>query len=319
MKDKVILDREYTNQLRGFAMLIILFGHISGFFNQLNFAFIDNRYFTPLGGVGTAIFLFLSGYGLSESYKSKGLASFWKKKGLRLILPYVLSIPLFYIVSFFSPLMDENVLNSMPNQWYFEFMWFVEYLVVWYIIFWCAHKFFPEYALSLMVVIAIFTFFYLKSTLMTAQTFSFVFGTFISKYKDRLQVWLYRNMYCKIALIFFVLGICSLAVKQLPQIRQYELDSYVYRFCELLIYLPLGISIITLGSINRFRDYGILVFIGSISYELYLVHVPFLYGLNNSHINVIIFVIQCIFHAWLLNILCTNCSKLIDRFFITHY
>ena len=50
MKDKVILDREYTNQLRGFAMLIILFGHISGFFNQLNFAFIDNRYFTPLGG-----------------------------------------------------------------------------------------------------------------------------------------------------------------------------------------------------------------------------------------------------------------------------
>lgn len=36
------------------------------------------RIFTPLGGIGVALFLILSGYGLTESYKKKGLHFFGK-------------------------------------------------------------------------------------------------------------------------------------------------------------------------------------------------------------------------------------------------
>ena len=37
-----------------------------------------SRIFTPLGGIGVAMFLILSGYGLNESFKKNGLDGFWK-------------------------------------------------------------------------------------------------------------------------------------------------------------------------------------------------------------------------------------------------
>ena len=54
---------EHTNSCRAVAALIIMLQHVAG-----KFGF---RIFTPLGGIGVAIFLILSGYGLNESYKRK--------------------------------------------------------------------------------------------------------------------------------------------------------------------------------------------------------------------------------------------------------
>ena len=48
-----VLSFENTNCLRGIAILLIITQHISGKFGT--------NLFTPLGGTGVAIFLFLSG------------------------------------------------------------------------------------------------------------------------------------------------------------------------------------------------------------------------------------------------------------------
>lgn len=56
---------EHSNACRGIAALIIMLQHVAGKFGV--------RYFTPLGGVGVTIFLILSGYGLNESYKRRGI------------------------------------------------------------------------------------------------------------------------------------------------------------------------------------------------------------------------------------------------------
>ena len=68
-----VLDLSSTSVYRGYAILIIMLCHVTGSWNFVGF--------TPLGGIGVAMFLFLSGYGLNES---------WKKKVLRVIFPYVL-------------------------------------------------------------------------------------------------------------------------------------------------------------------------------------------------------------------------------------
>lgn len=64
-KDFEFMSKSHTNICRGVAAIIIVFQHVAGGFGV--------RYLTPLGGIGVAIFLILSGYGLNESFKRKGI------------------------------------------------------------------------------------------------------------------------------------------------------------------------------------------------------------------------------------------------------
>lgn len=66
------LDIQSTNCIKGIAILFILVGHIAGTFHTV--------VFTPLPALGVSLFLMCSGYGLSQSYNSKGLNNFWGKK-----------------------------------------------------------------------------------------------------------------------------------------------------------------------------------------------------------------------------------------------
>ena len=61
--DVKFMSVQHTNICRAVAAIIIILQHVSGR--------LGIRYFTPLGGIGVAIFLILSGYGLNESYKKK--------------------------------------------------------------------------------------------------------------------------------------------------------------------------------------------------------------------------------------------------------
>lgn len=61
--DYKFMSIQHTSICRAVAAIIIILQHVSGRFGI--------RYLTPLGGIGVAIFLILSGYGLNESYKKK--------------------------------------------------------------------------------------------------------------------------------------------------------------------------------------------------------------------------------------------------------
>lgn len=64
-EDFDFMSKSHTNICRAVAALIIIFQHVAGGFGL--------RYFTPFGGIGVAMFLILSGYGLNESFKHKGI------------------------------------------------------------------------------------------------------------------------------------------------------------------------------------------------------------------------------------------------------
>ena len=48
---EIFLSRSVTTQLRGFAMLLILVGHVFGAFGEVNLIpLVPNRLATPMGG-----------------------------------------------------------------------------------------------------------------------------------------------------------------------------------------------------------------------------------------------------------------------------
>lgn len=73
------LSLDTSTILRGIAILLVIFQHFGGSFGT--------NLLTPLGGTGVAIFLVLSGFGLNESFKKKGLDYYWRNRTIRVFIP----------------------------------------------------------------------------------------------------------------------------------------------------------------------------------------------------------------------------------------
>jgi peptidoglycan/LPS O-acetylase OafA/YrhL len=80
------MNHTHTNELKGVAILMVLFSHIG------YFLFSDHTFLYPLsvaGGLGVNIFLFLSGFGLASSSAAaeKSLWHFYIKRFLAIFVP----------------------------------------------------------------------------------------------------------------------------------------------------------------------------------------------------------------------------------------
>ena len=66
------IDRNYTTAIKGFSILTVVWTHSGARLSVGGIQFI--------AGIGVALFLMCSGYGLEISYKKNGLKGFWKKR-----------------------------------------------------------------------------------------------------------------------------------------------------------------------------------------------------------------------------------------------
>ena len=132
------MNIDHTNQLKGLAIMMVIFSHIGYFLDA------GNRFLYPLsvaGGVGVNIFLFLSGYGLtiSELKYHHNPIKFYLKRLKRVFLPmwivliffllldiFLLNInypfkTLFYLAVGFVP--DADIYTTFNSPlWYFTFI-----------------------------------------------------------------------------------------------------------------------------------------------------------------------------------------------------
>lgn len=258
-----ILSFSVTDCCRGVAILLIMLSHVSGTMGTV--------LLTPLGGTGVAMFLFLSGYGLNESYKKHGLTSYWQKKIKRVFIPYAIVITLLCVYhgkfDFLAYML--NITGLKTSYWYIGF------LMKWYIFYYLFTRFAMKYRMILMFICAIFILFLFPS-IEAEQAFSFLCGVCASIYIDSLRSASFRKL-IGLGIVALFIGISFLAVKQLPYIRLHSVD-WIYNVVQCGIKLPLGIAVI-IGvtwmswlSASRFLQLA-----GTLSYELYLVHMPF-YG-----------------------------------------
>ncbi len=89
-----------TTELKGLAIFVIVLSHIA------YFLVTDTRFLWPLSimaGVGVNLFLFLSGFGLTASQMQKdlGIWQFYKKRLLKLFVPFWLALIVFFALDFF--------------------------------------------------------------------------------------------------------------------------------------------------------------------------------------------------------------------------
>lgn len=96
--------------------------------------------FNIFGSVAVAVFLFISGFGINESYKTHGINNFWKKRFLRVIIPcwtiFLFQLP--FVEHFDSVQLLKNL------TFYDSGLWFVDYIIRWYLVYWISRRFFTK-------------------------------------------------------------------------------------------------------------------------------------------------------------------------------
>lgn len=306
--NQILLNKTTTTSIKGIAILLVIIAHVG----HVGFGI---RLLVPLGCFGVSVFLILSGYGLMESYSRNGLKDFWRKRVLRVLLPYLIWI-CFYSIYL---LISHKPITSHDIRY-----WFVEYIIIWYVAFYYIMKFCPYYKWSLFLVIAILILL-IKPCLQAQQSLSFLIGMLLSYYKNRI-IGIKAPTLLLIGCLFLFIGLAAFGVRQWIVIsdngiiitgmsdflitKNIDDGDYATKIIQIVTKLPISLFIIILLNFIHIEKNRLSYIIGLASYELYLVHMSFYQYISNSVLNLLLFTIKTIVLSYLLY----RCDKNLSRY-----
>ena len=160
-KKQDFLNFTQTQQLRGIAILLIMLGHLKS--NVL----VSNNYMSfYFGDCGVSLFLFLSGYGLMRSHQAQNatLSHFIKRRANRVFIPYWITTVLFLLLDYF--LLSETyplqliTLTVLGLNFHLKLQlldygrWFITFILFFYFIFYLATRF-KRLRTQLLILIAV--------------------------------------------------------------------------------------------------------------------------------------------------------------------
>lgn len=254
-----ILSHENTLWTQGISAIMVMLMHfimqIEGYPRIVNI----------LGSISVAAFLFISGFGLNESYKKSGLTGYWHKRIVRVI------IPCWLVFLFKLPFEEQFSLSRLVHNLLFtdSELWFVDYIVRWYIIYWLARRLSPRHTTKILAGFSVA--FIFAQQLMCEQAFSFFCGYIVSQHYDKVRQ-TSRGRIIKFTAAAFAYGTAFMLIKEIPFVRRY-IGTVPFNIILLNIKLPLAVAIITapyiLPQLKRLRP---ISWFGKISYEIYIVH-----------------------------------------------
>ncbi|QBQ15040.1 acyltransferase family protein [Acinetobacter haemolyticus] len=262
--------------LRGIAILLVMISHIF-------------RQYYPAGWIGVEIFFVLSGYLITNSILHSGsLKEFYKKRFLRLVPPLMFFIIVYLFFSYFlnienSILLISSVLlffsnwmfafNLLPKE-YLTHLWSLaveeQFYLIWsIIIFYIKKKVFIYFLFFLTFVykfhvlnMGVFwsEFYYRTDTRIS----SFILGSclyFLIKNKTNNKFLI--NFFVFISLVFII---------------YFGINARVYNAIQWFFIINCSVALLIFFSrdesnvFNRFLSFKWLVYIGKISYGLYIWH-----------------------------------------------
>lgn len=172
-KSAAFFPNSVTNELKGFAILGIIFSHIGYFLS------VDNRFLYPFSifaGVGVNLFLFLSGFGLTLSSLRKPLSitGFYVKRLQRLFIPMWIVIFILFVSDYFFLQKNyafqtiwQSALGFFPVADLFKNLnsplWYFTLILFYYILF--PLTFWKKFPYLSPVLILIISYFLLETTL----------------------------------------------------------------------------------------------------------------------------------------------------------
>jgi hypothetical protein len=303
-----IINKHYTelSTLRFLAIILIVNSHLNLFY--------EYEYFATGGAFGNSLFFFISGICLSISLNKNRIPFFhWLKIRYLRIYPKLLFIVIFFIsIGFFK---IDNIQEFLLKILFPLEFWFLPALMFFYILIYSMIIYFNDFLIKLsLIFILIFYcigyYFFIDKNSYNIENvilFKSVFYFFVMI----MGVLIYRkynffNFNPIFSLLVFIFSFTSYYFIKFIMLK-YEI--YYLQFFEHILILLMVLSLFSFLKNKKvliiqeikFINYLIL-FISSLSLEIYLVHVYFAkFPLSFFPINFILFIIFVSFFAFLLN------------------
>ncbi|MCQ2520970.1 MAG: acyltransferase [Lachnospiraceae bacterium] len=310
-------DHLYSNRIKGFSILTVIWAHGSDHLNIGGIQFI--------AGVGVALFLICSGYGLEKSFEKNGLHGFWRKRFWKICIPL-------WIVE----LIWECIQNTLSWKNYTNnaFLlggggWYLQYLLICYLIYYSvkliSKKISNKKWETIVLLVAFGLFFVYECIkpwseaipfLRARQMLAFPLGVMLASNKSAIEtkLSLKRNQII-LASFLVVTGGVFMLLTQLEEVK--KMGNCVNNILSLFTVVPLalGILLLTQKCTILVRNW-FLQLTGIISYELFLVQ-NYTQQYINSDVSAYLYVlvtvaIACVLHM-VVNFLPTYIKKKINN------
>lgn len=262
------LTKDATLAMRGLGMMFIIFTHMAA-----GFICTSTYFFWVSGAIGVAICFLVSGYGLHVSYKRKDnyLSGFWLPKILRLLIPFVLALMLYWLRLYMEgrTMSAQVFLESLFTITFPETtLWYLKIQFLMYAAFFFAYRYLKEPKLKIAGVFAIAAGFILIAAATGLELFwyntclFFPLGLVLAEYQERILPVLRKYWVALLAGTAFVFLYAVLYFFGRLDL-DFLFDSvYMLIFCALLLWL-----------VQHFSGFRALEILGKYSIEVYLLHI----------------------------------------------
>lgn len=266
------LSKDYTTALKGLCCLVVIYVHIKEpFENSLQDIIGSFAY------VCVTLFFLFSAYGMLKSVESNEsyLKSFWRNRLVALLIPCCL----INIVSFGLGIIDSDSYNW---SLLYHLNGYVAVLLQWCIWFYLVEKcrikwFRTETSLTDAILIvgvivsSLYYYYFVEGEVSALSGWCFermglVWGVLLYRYHQKIVSWMDAKRWGKVAVMVFIGGILGI---------MYLKYKYVYFWGAYLLKIALGFVLISLlfaATSNRQLGNKFSLWLGDISYEVYLSH-----------------------------------------------
>ncbi len=269
------MSRNYTTALKGLSMLTILWSHVGACLGVEGIQFIS--------AIGVSLFIIFSGYGLEISVEKNGLNDYWKKRILHVMLPFWIAEAIGLLatgrLTFRTYILDCMFIKPATGPG-----WFMQYIMICYLLFYLValtvqriNPKEPKQLKKQLLYGAFLIWFVIDSLyfarpsmpfLRARQMLCFPFGMSIAGDKEKIENVISRPVSAFLGggIGFLFMGITQLsAVKELPYLLQNLLSLFTV--------FPLAIAFLSITKRHSWSlNNWLLVQIGLVSFEIYLVH-----------------------------------------------
>lgn len=285
-----LLSKDQTDEIKGIAIILVILGHlwvhVVGIIPKLIF-----------GGEAVAMFLILSGYGLTSSYGNRKVqyGAYIAARIKRVMIPYwiitVILVTLDYLLLNRTYNIQDIVMTmlgvniNMETRYIDYVRWFITFILIWYAIYLLAVSLFSDKMRGLFLY-AVAAVFFLTDYYILHMGFyqfaAFPVGCTLGLYLAQIEKSLSRQPFRYLVLAAFILSgtavykimLSSVLHASMPTIMGKALDEAI----GILFCLAVVAAVGTLGIIG-YRS-TILCYLGAISYELFMLHGAFLIKYN---------------------------------------
>jgi len=310
--DSKLLSVNATMQIKGLAIIFVILGHLH---------IVENA-----GAWGVAMFLVVSGFGLTQSYNKNGLNCYFTKKINKILLPYSLVTVVWLLINYF--ILDKNygylkilllVLGLDLKSSIDSTMWYISFILLWYMVFYIAFKLMKNKITRLTFILIYSILFYMFvskafSPYVASEhyVFEFPIGVVLGMYCTSINKLI--NKCSNLFLAVVDIGCLIIFVKFMGQYSNIFLNV----ICMNLIVI---VCIITFILFDKYRKKSkVLTLIGSLSYEIYLFEGVFLWrykfifnAFDKKYVQTIVYISFIIILSVFLKILVNVINKLLEK------